>query len=568
MPTGAPTRPARDAVRRAAPVVLGSLFLLLALAPPETRGEGAIAVAFVAAVAVAAAAAVPGGPPRFAAVPVLAVAGAAATLASSAPGPAVVQAALVVAAVALGCVAAGSHGLAGSSAFAGCVALGGAAAAIHGLWQAGFGLGRTMASLDPAWLEVRGGEFAARLDAGRAFAAFPTPAALGGWLALTLPVTVGLARGATGWARRGAIAAAIVQGAGLAATRSVTAAVALAGAAAIVALGPGRRAGRRALVALVAVGLLAGAIALGLRRGEVIEAAGEPTPLDLRLGNVRTAAAMAVAHPWRGVGLGAFGDVYPSFRAAGDNETRYAHSLPMQALAELGVPLGSVAGLAFLVLFLAPALRRGSFDDPVRAGIAVGLASFALHNLADFTAWLPSFALAAAVLRGALAAPHGPSDGEAVAVPSGAGTRVAAAACALAAFAVLALDGAAHDARWRAWVAAVEGDRGTAAVEAGRAAALAPWSPEAHAALAAAARTLEPPDLARALAAADRAVAVGPYRPALRVLRAGLREAVGDVPGAWADADRAAALHPASATEAALRARLEDRVRAWSARRP
>src|SRR5262249_35275230 len=93
---------------------------------------------------------------------------------------------------------------------------------------------------------------------------------------------------------------------------------------------------------------------------------------------------------------------------------QHAHALPAELIADAGIPAGLVLSGVFFVLFLGPVVRgRGdSFrnserrvSEAVPSGLAIGLAAFALHNLVDFTAFLPSLLLTAAVARGWLASP-------------------------------------------------------------------------------------------------------------------------------------------------------------------
>jgi hypothetical protein len=374
-----------------------------------------------------------------------------------------------------------------------------------------------------------------RLAQGRAYAGFPTPAAAGGFLALAIPVTVALATTRTGMKRWLLAGAAALQVAGLVATRSLTAAAALLGALALAAL---VLKSRRVAIAATAV-VLAVALLAALRAGQVLSRETDDSPWALRFGNVRIGLAIAFDHPWKGVGPGGYAESFARYRGPLDNEARHAHCLPVELVSDLGIPLGSVAALAVLVLFLSPVLARETADR----GIAIALAAFAIHNLADFTFYLPSILIPAVILRGA-SSPSASARAPAFA-------RASYAAAAVLSAVVVALSGLADAAIDRATEAAREGRHADAAAAAARSGRLAPWNADAAIVLAqASAATGRLPE---GLHAADRAVALAPDRAATREVRARLRAATGDTPGAYADLARAAASNPRKASYAALR---------------
>jgi len=131
---------------------------------------------------------------------------------------------------------------------------------------------------------------------------------------------------------------------------------------------------------------------------------------------------------------------------------------------------------------------------------------------------------------------------------------------ALAATAVAALlagvDGLAWNARGLARQAVVEGRSAEARTLASGATRLAPWNPDGWMLAAETATAIGEP----ALADADRAVGLAPTRPAARELRARLRLAADDLPGAFADAATAARLYPREQRYDELRAELAARL--------
>jgi len=377
----------------------------------------------------------------------------------------------------------------------------------------------------------------ARLREGRAFAAFATPASLGSFLALALPLTV-----AHGWAQAGRrrllLGLAAIEAAGIVAAASATALAALLGAVALYGI---VRGGRRAAL-LAAVGLVAALAAVVAIRGPaLLDPAHENNPWRLRAGNFRIAIEVWADHPWLGVGPGGYGEVYPAYRRPGDNEARHAHNLPLELAAETGTAAGAALSLLFFWAFLGP-LIRGDRLRGWRLGAAVGLAAFGLHNLADFTAFLPSMLWLAAAVRGALGTEWLPAR-DAFSRP-----RLAAVlTVVLTGAAVCALGGLARERRFAA-VQAVAAGRTDDAVRQGRAAVrLAPWSVDGRlleAQLALDRAGADEESGRRALAIADQAVRLSPVRPVARAVRARARARTGDLPGAFADLCEAARLYP------------------------
>ncbi len=534
--------------------VLVCLLPLLALFPPETQGvaqAGAAALIVLLALLI-------GERSSDARGRSLIVVGALAALAFSrvalVPAAAIEPVAIALLAAAAGLGAArcaederATRGvLSGLAAVAGCVAL----YAVH---QKLWGLDRLAdAVLQDATIPDREAVLA-RLARGRAFARFATPAALGGFLALVVPATLGLAVWHRGRGRVWLLAVSLAGGAAFLAAASATAGAALLVAVALAAV-TWSRARRGMLVAGLALALLLASVAW-LRGGRVIDLDDPEGPWRLRAGNFRAAAAMAVEHPWLGVGPGSFAAAYPAYLRSGDNEVRHAHDLPLELLAEWGVPSGIAWSVLFFTLFLGP-LWYERRSAAWRRGVALGLAAFALQNLADFTASMPSLLWTAALLRGLLARP-------AAALPS-AGRLLRASSLVLVVLAatLVALGGLARDARSAARAAAFAGESDRAWRMAQRATRLAPWDVDA-ALLAgrlavAAARESDP--LGAARERAEHAVRLAPVSAAARELRAEVRLRSADAPGAFADLREAARLHPLHAGYAASRDRLRTRL--------
>lgn len=229
------------------------------------------------------------------------------------------------------------------------------------------------------------------------------PNNLAGFIALMLPVAVGLAIG-----RRSVVAGlgAVVLLAALALTYSKGGQLAtLAGLVVLVALLPHggwtvwmRTGGRRARLiaggaAAVALATVAGAwfSPLGTRLRLFIEL--WPTLREFRRWDTY-ASALAILRdrPLLGCGPGAFGIAFPRYKPIDGHHELYAHahSWFLHQAAETGLP-GLLLLLAALVLAWR-ALRRqlGTADRPIAAGLAGGLAGFCAAGLLDHNAGVPA----------------------------------------------------------------------------------------------------------------------------------------------------------------------------------
>jgi len=537
---------------------------VLGLLPPEARGESMVGAALlVGLLAVltwrSGTSYLRGQIPLLAAVMFSALLSWWALVPAAAPGPLALG--VLAAAAGLGAAWLGederlTHAAVVVLALVGCVV------ALYALYQWGWGLERLSAIVlsEPAIPDREA--LLTRLGRGRAFAWFITPAALGGYLALSVSATVGLALSSRGVRRWVWCAAALIGGGAFLAAASATAAAALLGAVILASLVATRA--RRGLVvgALALVVLLAGVT--WMRGDRLLNLQEQESPWQLRAGNFRVAATMAADHPWTGVGPGGFAERYPLYRRAADNETRHAHNLALELVAEWGWPVGTGLAVLFFVIFLQP-LWRERGGPAWRRGLAVGLAAFALQNLADFTAFMPSLLWSAALLRGRLS---GSRPGVAAGAGGGAERVIAAASlvAVLLAGGLAGLSGLAANARLSARAAAFAGEAASALKPARHAVHLAPWDVEAALLLARIELDLwqQAPDdeqaRREASAAVERAVRLAPTRASARELRARLRLAAGDAPGALADLSAAAELNPTHEAYRARRDRLHERL--------
>ena len=113
---------------------------------------------------------------------------------------------------------------------------------------------------------------------------------------------------------------------------------------------------------------------------------------------------MGLSRWWLGYGPGSFGAVYPRFKLDWGGQTQLAHSHVLQVFAELGIV--GVAGwlwwwMGWIVL---PGHRedRSASDDFlrwVRWGATLGLIAFLLHGFLDFDFYVPGIAIQACFLN-------------------------------------------------------------------------------------------------------------------------------------------------------------------------
>ena len=218
---------------------------------------------------------------------------------------------------------------------------------------------------------------------------------LAGFLALALPISVGLALRASGFRRAGWLTSTVLIAVTLAFTFS--------------------RVGIVLAVAAVVVLLLVRTPAkVWVPVVAVLAAVGFATPLRhrlLTLSNDRLSlwsagAHMAGAHPLYGVGPGRYMQVLPQFAQTPFGKAIYtAHNSLVLASAESGIVAG-VLLLAALVLALRhlPAVLRARYERPAALGAWLGLAAFALDAMTNDLYFIPSVAVVAWLIPPALSA--------------------------------------------------------------------------------------------------------------------------------------------------------------------
>ncbi len=121
-----------------------------------------------------------------------------------------------------------------------------------------------------------------------------------------------------------------------------------------------------------------------------------------KLAIVEWTKPMIAAHPWFGVGRGAFETGFPPYQESFGTNVIYTHAenFAAQWVSEWGLPVGVGAFLALLWLLRPSRLRaRG---DRVTAAACVGVVALLLQNLVDLALEVTSVSIAAAVLLGGL----------------------------------------------------------------------------------------------------------------------------------------------------------------------
>jgi O-antigen ligase len=245
-----------------------------------------------------------------------------------------------------------------------------------------------------ARLEGAASEVLTRLENGRVFAGHAVPAALAGALVLTAAAAWVLTNDARyrRWAQVALclIAVAFVMTGSLGALLSVLPAGALL-------VWPEWRRARRvvqlgSLATLVGVALLL----LAMRPVSAVDFSRPDNPLKLRIGNWRAAVMIGMQQPFVGTGLGSYGALMPQVRQVGDQETLYAHNSWLQLAVECGLPAVVVMALGALWL-----LRRWRYVAQAEQRWALAaVTAFVIHNLFDFSLFLPGVAITAAVFAG------------------------------------------------------------------------------------------------------------------------------------------------------------------------
>lgn len=147
--------------------------------------------------------------------------------------------------------------------------------------------------------------------------------------------------------------------------------------------------------------------------------------------------------PLAGKGAGSFSVTYLRTIRPGGGETRYAHNLVLQTLAETGL-LGLAAVAALFIVFFYRCFRgvkRGEADASLYAALAAGGGAFVAHNMVDYTWYVQETAAVWWLFFGMAA---GAVQEKGAGTRTGAAVKLVATACVLAVCVMMG----------RAWLAA------------------------------------------------------------------------------------------------------------------
>ena len=167
--------------------------------------------------------------------------------------------------------------------------------------------------------------------------------------------------------------------------------------------------GKRQLVQVVGLALVAGVLAAWLGVGWTVQRFENSTPgevsQDRRISMFKDTWQIFLHHRWTGTGLGTLETVYPRYESYYDGlVVDHAHSDYLELLADTGV-VGGVCMLGFIALLFQRGLSNlRSAKNPVSrsfyAGALVACAGLLLHSLVDFNMHIPSNALLFLLLAG------------------------------------------------------------------------------------------------------------------------------------------------------------------------
>jgi len=277
-----------------------------------------------------------------------------------------------------------------------------AVVSIYGIYQYLLGFERTAEIIGEQGLSslgLKGGDTGGilyKLGYKRVFSTFMSPNVFASYLSCSLPLVGYMALTAAG--RKGRIIFGLCAALGIVAillTRSAGGFLALASAVLMFvilkAVISDRVARRRILLVAGAAIVLFSVLGFGIYKTRTGGALGVEKSLAERMSYWKGAAELAAGRPVTGYGSGSFSVKYLGYLPEGGTESRYAHNVVLQTLAETGV-----VGLLALAWLFASFFRRvargllGSEDPLLYTAIAACGTAFLVHNMTDFTFYLLS----------------------------------------------------------------------------------------------------------------------------------------------------------------------------------
>lgn len=162
--------------------------------------------------------------------------------------------------------------------------------------------------------------------------------------------------------------------------------------------GSSRRRELWAVALLGAAGIVALAAYLGLERTFRDFEQGDFSKLDIARASLPLVAEM----PWIGVGRGAYAPVFVSLDPDGSAWTTTPENLVVLWVVEWGIPMS----LLLLAALVAAVWRAWRSEHREVAAAAGALAALAIHDLVDFSLEMPGIVVVAALLLGAIVTPR------------------------------------------------------------------------------------------------------------------------------------------------------------------
>ncbi len=266
---------------------------------------------------------------------------------------------------------------------------------IYAIYQYFFGFAHTEEYIRQSGLSGPEAEAALKaLGARRAFSTLMSPNILACYLASVVPVVLALLlKSKNKWVYGFVLVFMLIA---LSLTKSVGGALATASGTAVflvLLFRLGRLKARTAAVLVLVLLLAAGAavFAVRMRSGGAFSFGNSVTQ---RQDYYSVATRISGDSPILGRGAGSFQVLYPGLKAPGADESRYAHNVFLQYLAEEGlIGILAVAGIfAFFFYNCLKKIRKSPDDALLFAGVASGGAAFLAHNLVDFPWFIPETA--------------------------------------------------------------------------------------------------------------------------------------------------------------------------------
>ena len=157
----------------------------------------------------------------------------------------------------------------------------------------------------------------------------------------------------------------------------------------------GRMPDRRGIAGAVLVVVVLLVIGAAIYQKRSDNALGVGNSFSQRLDYLRSSIEVACRSPLLGSGAGSFEILYPAYMKPGADEVRYSHNLILQVLDETGV-LGAFSLLLLLFMFIQKCvsrLKKGGDGGLLIPGILAGGVAFIVHNMADFSFYIPETAV-------------------------------------------------------------------------------------------------------------------------------------------------------------------------------